>query len=252
MKKIVLGLTLLLSTSMFVNSQTENLKRFQEALDSIDTKAYHHSIPILKELIKKDYEAEANYELLVSVYMITDSIDNGIKHVEEAHKRFPENSQFLKYSADLYYKKGDLENAIFVTEKAVVLEPNNDILYAFLGNLYTDKKNYDKAVYNYDEALKCNAKNIMAQYGIATLYVEKSATLQRQMVEEDLDDASYDAYKKEVNLLNEKAIIALEKTFDLDNTNTAVLATLVDFYARTEKMEKFKKAKEKLKALRGY
>ena len=252
MKKIVFSLFLLCTVIMFVGAQTENQKLFKEAMDSLSAKAYHHTIPILKDLIQDDFMAEGNYELLVGIYMLTDSIDNGIKYATEAHQRFPESAKFLKYNIDFYSKKGDFQNAILTIEKVLVLEPNNDMLYAFLGNLHADLKNNDKALYNYNEALKRNSKNLSAQYGIGVLYVDKSVALQKQMNELDLGDASYDTYKKDVRVLHEKAIVALEKALAIESKNTTILSTLVQLYASTENLEKFEVAKEKLKALRGY
>lgn len=248
-----IGFILVLMMSVFcVQGQTENQKRFKEAMDSLSTKAYHHSIPILKELIQNDFMAEGNYELLVSIYMFTDSIDNGIKYATEAYQRFPKNTTFLKYNVDFYSKKGDFENSRLAAEKVLTLEPNNDMVYCFLGNLYADLRDHDKAMYNYKEAIKYNPKNAIAQYGIAVLYVDKSVALQKEMNALDYDDTSYDTYKKRISALNEKAIDALEKALALDDTNTTILSTLVQLYTSTEKIEKLKVAKEKLKVLRGY
>lgn len=252
MKKIVFSLFLLCNVTIYVDAQTDNQKRFKEAMDSLSAKAYHHTIPILKDLIQDDFMAEGNYELLVNIYMLTDSLDNGIKYAAKAHEKFPKNATFLKYSVDFYSKKGDFENSLLAAEKIATLEPDNDIIYGFLGNLYADLNNHDKAMYNYKEAIERNPRNLIAQYGIGVLYVDKSVALQKQMNELDLGDASYDIYKKDVRVLHEKAIVALEKALAIESKNTAILSTLVQLYASVENLEKLKITKEKLRVLRGY
>lgn len=235
-----------------VNAQTENQKLFKQALDSSSVKAYHYSIPIYKELIKREYREQENYEFLISTYLINDSLQNGIKYATKAHKKFPDNVIFLKYAANLYAKAGDAKNVIIHLEKAIVLEPNNDLLYTFLGNFYADTRQYDNALLNYSKATKLNPKSFFANYGKGSIYVNQAVAIKKKMNNLEFNDSQYDLYKKQEAALNKNAIAALEKALEVKPNDTATLSGLVQLYISTDNIEKYKATKTKLKEVRGY
>ncbi|TYA74982.1 tetratricopeptide repeat protein [Seonamhaeicola marinus] len=251
MKNIIISCALLGAVTL-LNGQNENLQRLTQALDSLNGKAYDYAIPVFKELINKKYKEEVNYEFLISTYMITDSINNGIKYVNTAHKKFPNNATFLKYAIDLYAKKRDYNNVLVYVEKALKLEPNNDLLYTYLGNLYTDLHDYEKALHNYKQAQKLNQKSFMAFYGEGTIYVNRAVELKKKMNELNFNDSKYDAFEKEEKNLNAKAIKSLEKALEIKSEDKAILSGLLQLYLSVNDLEKYKETKAKLKALRGY
>ncbi len=218
-------------------------------------------------LAKRNQEAAAIFEQLIrngtnraGVYEGLYSIKNEMGDkvgaealLTEGRKAFPNDPGLLFAEINLYLTKGKLDELTDRLKQAIAQEPTNVSLYVTLGSVYdnlyqralTDKKdaeanaNYEEAKMYYTSAIELDNKSMDAYYAMGTLYYNKAALLTQEMnaMAEDFSAAGikkYEAKKKEIMELFDKALPYFQKAETLDANDVNTLIALKEIYARKE------------------
>lgn len=248
-----------------------------------DTIGYLYAAMVAGEL--EDYTiALRNYQQLVELnpkseyYRMIISIQKDIqqdpvaamKSVEQAKAKLGDNNLAInKMEIDLLIANGRLEEALEELEKTIAVEPNNDFLHLRKGLLFDQLltaentkaspnqaqmeqwKEAAKAAYK--KTIELNNNNAMAYFNLGVLISSEANTIYKEVNELSMDDykAKGAAMEAKAKSYIEEAVPYMEAAHKIEPKEAYVLQALEQFYARLERMEDYKKTKDKLKEL-GY
>lgn len=236
-----------------------------DAPEQLEEQTYYTAVCAM--MAKRNQEAAAIYEGMIKngtnraavyegLYAVKNELNDkaGAEAVlAEGRKRFPDDPGLLFSEINLYLTKGKLTELTDRLKQAIAQEPNNVSLYVTLGSVYdnlyqralNDKKdaeanaNFEEAKKYYDKAVQVDKKSMDAYYAMGTLYYNKAALLTQEMnaMAEDFTPAGikkYDAKKKEILDLFEKALPYFQNAEALDANDVNTLIALKEIYARKE------------------
>lgn len=107
------------------------------------------------ELAMAQGDTSNYYQMMLGVaYIQSDSLNQGIFHLEEIIKRKKDNEHTHHYLGIAYREKKDLEKCIYHLEKAIEkgLSVKMAIYHADLGSVYVEQTNHRKAIEHYEKA----------------------------------------------------------------------------------------------------
>lgn len=180
----------------------------QIARDYAEAQCYDEAIAILEQC-KKKYPLLAYYK---AYYM------QKVGSIEESKREYQNAESY----SPLYCFPNKLED-IAVLRAAIDLNPTGAKAYYYLGNLYYDKLQFKEATGLWEKSVELDDTYPTVHRNLALAYYNKSGD-------------------------KERAKVALEKAFSLDNTDSRVFLELDQLYKKLgvdfeERLEKYKKYK---------
>jgi tetratricopeptide (TPR) repeat protein len=128
-------------------------------------------------------------------------LDDAQKHLEEAEKLDPSNSDAAFLLGFVYFEKKDADRAAQYLSTATKLAPHNGQALTLQGRVESYRKNYDAARAPLEQAVAINPKNWMAHYLLSNVYLkEKEYAKSRDQAQMALDEGKDAANAAELPL----------------------------------------------------
>lgn len=181
-------------------------------ITAFELQDYNEAIDLLMmAYIKLPDHAGVNYAM-ADAYMAIGDFTNAAYYGSQAVEIDPENRIYHIRLAEIYYRDGQLSRTVEVLEKARIRFPRDPEILFFLASTYTDTGRYSES----NEV-----------YGFL---------LQQQGPDMQLHFQRF----RNFNMLDEpeKALLEIEKIYEIEPENPAVLQTLGSLYAEMEQYEK--------------
>ncbi|MDR3133999.1 MAG: tetratricopeptide repeat protein [Prevotellaceae bacterium] len=141
------------------------------------------AITVLKNNLQNNIEIMDAWQRYLAFEYYAERWDSVGKYAETAHRRFPEEMDFMSMKAIAEWQTGNGAEAIHWFEKTLPLtvdEPKKTLqTYAFLGDLYYAQKNPKKAYEYYDKALAIDNDYIVVLNNYAYFLSEENKQLDR-------------------------------------------------------------------------
>jgi tetratricopeptide (TPR) repeat protein len=218
---------------------------YNAALAAKNAGQHDKAIQYLRKSIDMDYGGSVAYYLLKSEYALINDSDNVIKTLEEGFKKYPDTSLILIEIVNYYLTIGDVDQGLSYLERAEKLESNNPSIYFAEGTLYEKSGNKEKALEAYNKAIGIDPEYFNAYFNIGALYFNNAVELYE--VANKLEDLkAYNAAKDIADKELEKAIPPMEKAYQINPNERAVVETLQTIYYRLQKLDKYEEMKKKL------
>ncbi|MCS7019072.1 MAG: tetratricopeptide repeat protein [Cytophagales bacterium] len=162
---VPIGLALMLSLSIFLNSEAQKPKKNtpQPPPDSL-------------EMAREVEENSAEYLFGEAMqYFLSDNYSKALKTLEESRKLAPNNSAIPYQMARAYLKMEDYKNAARCVQQALTLANSNPYYLSLLAEIYEKQDRYDEAekIYTRLITLKPNEINYYYDLANAMLYQNK-------------------------------------------------------------------------------
>ncbi|MDI7276884.1 MAG: tetratricopeptide repeat protein [Anaerolineae bacterium] len=170
-----------------------------------------------REALDLDERYAPTHASLASLYRQLGREDEALRELERAAELEPDNPYILAPLGQLYLEREEYDKSVAVLERARALEPAEAQIRSVLGAAYYYRSYADqeKAVAELEEAVALAPGDARAQYGLALAYMRRDGPQDR-----------------------ERAIRAMEKVLELDDTQTEPYLYLGQLYARGGEREK--------------
>jgi len=206
---------------------------------------------ILLELIDKEYDSPAIYQILASFY--TDEGDNekGLEILGKGIERYPANIALLIDELNIYLKEDREAEAIEKMENAATIDSTNAQIYYALGVAYDGVKDFDKSEVAYLKAVELDSVYYNAWNNLGALFFNQGIEINNELADNmKLTDSQYKSMTNERNALYEKALPHFETAYSLQDDELAILQALKEIYARLEMYDKSKAMKAKMQEVK--
>ena len=218
---------------------------YNAALAAKNAGRHDKAIQYFRKSIDMNYGGSVAYYLLKSEYGIINDSVNVIKTLEEGFKKYPDTSLILIEIVNYYLTIGDAEKGLIYLERAEKLESNNPSIYFAEGTLYEKSGNKEKALEAYNKAIEIDPEYFNAYFNMGALYFNNAVELY-EVANKQEDLKEYNASKAIADKELEKAIPPMEKAYEINPTEHAVLETLQTIYYRLQMLDKYEEIKKKL------
>ena len=218
---------------------------YNAALAAKNAGQHDKAIQYFRKSIDMNYGGSVAYYLLKSEYNIINDSVNVIKTLEEGFKKYPDTSLILIEIVNYYLTIGDVDQGLTYLERAEKLETNNPSIYFAEGTLYEKSGNKEKALEAYNKAIEIDPEYFNAYFNMGALYFNNAVELY-EVANKKEDLKEYNASKAIADKELEKAIPPMEKAYEINPTERAVLETLQTIYYRLQMLDKYEEIKKKL------
>lgn len=208
----------------FLALQTDTNLIYNAALAAIGSRDHDAAISYLGRLDGYSYSPNVSH-LLYSEYLVAGDTLSAEKVLARGIDQYEENEHLVLLLADLLFNIDSVEKALSILDKAAENEPEKHVFPFTKGLVYQKTEQYIKAIGAYEAAAGLAPEETIIYVNIATCYYnigveieEYARTLNnnREVLEEKTRSAS--AF--------ESASAWLEKAFDRETTNQAVLVSI--------------------------
>ena len=125
------------------------------------------------------------YTYLARIYLTNERADDAVPLLEEATKRFPDNTELLGLQLNAYAISGQIGRAIEVYSETVQDAPENKVYRYNYGSLLLDSGKHDAAIEQLKAAVRIDEAYADAQYNLGAAYVNKAIAVNDRINEID-------------------------------------------------------------------
>ncbi len=237
-------------------SSADSIVNFNTGLAAYQGKLWDKTVKYLRKSIELDYNAEDCYQYIYKSYLESGDTATATETLKKGFNAFPENEIFLYGLINYYIDLGDANAAVEYIDRAIVKNPNNASLLTAKGSMLEHLDRVEEAMEIYKKSIELDDTQFTPYYNISVVYFNKGV----EMVNEanDIPPSENDAYKAAIKKANDQFRLALpyiEKAYEIDDTQIAIMESLKTIYfrLRSESEElnaKYEAINEKIKSLK--
>ena len=228
----------------------DQYNKFYAAVSMYHLGKEEESKAILQELMDKQYDNAAVYQILAGFYSKEENYAKAHEILRKGLERYPKNVGLIIDEINLYIAQKNSEEAIPLMEQAVRLDSQNVQLLFAIGDAYGENGNKVKAEEYYRKAIQIDPKFYNAYNNLGALFYNEGIEVHKELSDNmKLSDKEYKALTEKRNELYKKSLPYFEKAHELNPDNVQVLRALKEVYARLELYDKSKEMKAKLEKL---
>lgn len=223
-----------------IAGETDNEDLYKKAID------YYH------QLADADFGGHNTYLQLKMDYLAIGDTLNGLKVLQEAYEKYPEEVSIVANLADTYIQAKMFEEGIDFMESVIEKNPDIAEVHYWLGRLLINTEEVeaiDLALESYNKAAELKPELYYIWYDMGYIYY-----LQGQDFYDRANTEEHEPTRKELlRLGNEKylaAIPVLEKAYELNEDNMEVKYETLDLLQRMYYKEQMMEDYERVKALK--
>ncbi len=253
--------------------QSVATEMFNRAVANYNNKAFDKAIEDFTKAKKLMADNEkvvenADRNIILSYILWSEKTrDNGdtaqaLSIIENALIDFPENYNLIIAKSNVLLIMGENQKAENALKTAIEKDPENPILYYNIATTYegilNDTASSEAAKENalqeaksaYLKAIEIKPDYFDAYYNLGALYNNRAADILTTAGNLEFGDPKYDELKTKADTMLQNAIPYLEKAMDINPEDIYTLNTLMQLYAKTNQIEKFRSIKAKIEKLK--
>lgn len=224
-----------------VNNNEDSFKTKEEMMKLISLKT--HINPREEKETSKRGEIYKNIALIL---LEQNKDDEAKAAIAQARAENPEDTSLMLSEADLYLKLNDTENYKRLISQILEKNPNDAVLTYNLGVLAMNSKQDAEAEKYFLRAIELDPNSANAYVNLAALRLKADAKFVEDMNKlgtSSADNKKYEQLKAQRNNLFKSVLPSLEKAYQLDPSNGAVVDNLMSVYNYLEMTDKYKALK---------
>jgi len=224
---------------------------FNAALCLYKTQRKEEAKVLLQELMDKNYDSPAIYQILASFYSEENNNAKALEVLGEGMQKYPDNLGLIIDELNIYIKEGREEESIAKLEKAARMDSTNAQIYYALGAAYDKLGNRDKAEQAYLKCVSLDPQNHSAYNNLGAMYYNQGIQINKEMMDNPkLSEKQFNEMQEKRNELYKKALPYFEKAYEIEPDDLSIMQALKEVYAKLEMYEKSKQIKDHMERMK--
>ncbi|MDA0196600.1 MAG: hypothetical protein O2887_13920 [Bacteroidetes bacterium] len=250
-------------------SPNDSLTIYYSALAAYQADKKDITLKHYKKLMALNYaDAETYGNAIYIAKDILEDNDEALVIVQEAQKKFPENSQFKYDEINIYLKQGNQEVALEKLESAGQEDPENPSVQLQLalfkdnmaynamteGDKETSKELFEQAIAHYSKVLEVkDGDDFIANYNLGVIYVNLAKGRYDAVRAMDMTTYNKDGKRitEEGNKIIANALPLIEKATEITPGDVEAWRALMQIYTQLKMNDKAEAALNKVDELTG-
>ncbi|HYQ58662.1 MAG TPA: tetratricopeptide repeat protein, partial [Draconibacterium sp.] len=220
---------------------------FNAGLAAYNLEDYETAIKFYKEAAKHGFNAGRTYVLIADSYLQMQDTAQALNSVQEGFEKYPDDNGVLTNMIDLYMKTGKNEEAAEYLDLAIEQDPQNVTYYSAKGRLFETFGQEQDAINTYEKAIEVDPNHFISNFNLGVLYYNKGVDQYKSAG--DIPPTENEKYQAALDSADEwfaKSLPYMEKCYEIDPSEPAVLESLKNLYYRLKDMDKYNEVLELL------
>jgi predicted Zn-dependent protease len=172
------------------------------------------------------------YATYAEVLQVTGDTTASIQVLTDGLTKYPTNQSIIIGLINTFLQRGDDPKKILpYIEQAQQNDPDNSSLDYAQGVVYEQMNDTENAILSYKQSLEKKEDNFYSNYALGAIYFNKAIQMQNEAAMEP-DDKKYTEMIKDVDMYFDLSLPYLERAYELQDSEVAVLESLKSLYFR--------------------
>jgi len=206
------------------------------AQSEIDESMWRQAIEAFEKALELGYREIGDsrgqlYNFLYTSYMGAGNPERALRYAQTGFERYPGYAPLMYSLINFYLDREENALALEYLEQAVTRDPGNAVLLFAKGSVLDELGEKEKAVAAFDAAIAVDPSYFNPYFNKAVLFYNEAV----RHIEEANDARTQAEYDRLINLALdefENALQPMEKAYELNQTEVAVIETLRSLYLR--------------------
>jgi tetratricopeptide (TPR) repeat protein len=234
---------------------------FQEDVDSLiiynagltayKGKNWDKAIEYFSKTARFNYNGAASYYLVYNAHVAKGDTLNSLVTLKEGFQKYPNDETLLVELINFYISKGKSEDAIIYIEKAIQEKPDNASLYTAKGSMLEKIGKVEDAILMYKKSIEIDDKQFTPYYNMSVIYFNRGVEVINSA--SSIPPSQTEKYDAEIKKAEEHFRLSLpyiEKAYEIDSSEMAIMESLRTVYYRLQMTEKYTEINKKIQSLK--
>lgn len=225
---------------------------YNAGLAAFKAENYEKAVKFFKKSADNDYNGAISYHFAFQSYQAKGDTLTSINTLKEGFEKYPDSEPLIVELINYYISTGKSQDAITYIDLAISGKPDNVSLYTAKGATLERLGREEEALAVYNQAIEIDNKQFTPYYNIGVIHFNRGvkAMNDANQLPANATQKQYDDLKNEGLMHIEKARPYLEKAYDLDNSEIAILETLRLIYYRLGMNDKYEELNKKIQSIK--
>lgn len=174
-----------------------------------------------------------------------------IAYLKESFEKYPDNETLIVELINYYIAAGKPNDAISYLDVAITKQPDNVSYYTAKGQTLERLGREDEAVELYKQAIEKDKNQYTSYYNLGVIYYNRGVNSLNQASQlPPSATKEYDELNEKGNDNMRKALPYIERSYELDSTEVAIMESLKQIYYRLKMIDKYNEINEKIQNLK--
>lgn len=226
------------------NEAADSVFIWNAALGAYNAKNWPKSELYLNKCIDFNYPGPDAVLLLNNVFNETQEKDKLVANLKKGLSVYPDNQTIITTLIQYYIQEQQNEEALEYLKSAIEQDPKNPSFYYAQGVLY-ESVDKEKSIESYKKSLELDPKFFNSLYNLGVVYYNQGVEATNK-ANDITDMKAFEKAKKDADDIFRLALPYMEKAYEVESSEPAVLESLKNLYYRFDMMDKYNEMKEKL------
>lgn len=224
---------------------------YNAGLTAFKAENWDKSVEYFLKSAKLDYNGDYSFYYAFKAYQAKEDSVKAIQTLQEGFEAYPENEVLIVELINHFINAKRPEDAIKYLDLAIEKDPTNFSLYTAKGSALEKIGRQEDAVELYKQAIEKDQTQFTPYYNLGVIYYNKASNLLNEANQlPPSATKEYDAKVAEGSEFLKLALPYMEKAYELDDSEIAVLESLKTIYYRLQMNDKYNEVNKKLQSVK--
>lgn len=196
------------------------------------------------------YNGDYSYYYSYKAYQAKGDSAASLKMLQNGFEKYPENDALIVELINYYISAKKPEDAVKYLDVAIEKDPSNVSLYTAKGSALEKLGREDDAIELYKSAIEKDKTQFTPYYNLGVIYFNHASTIINEA--NQLPPSATKEYDEKIaqgNKQLKKALPYMEKAYEIDDSEVAILESLKTIYYRLQMTDKYNEVNKKLQSV---
>lgn len=223
---------------------------YNTGLTAYKAENWEKAIEYFQQSAEVDYNGPESYQFSYNAYQEMGDSAKAVETLQEGFEKYPGSEPLIVALINYYIETGNANDAVNYLDKAIKQNPKNVSYYTAKGSTLEKLGKEDEAIEVYMEAIERDSTLFTPYYNLGVIHYNNGVEVMNEASQLPPDATEeYDAKIEEGKNHLQNALPYMERAYDIDSTEMAIMESLRQIYYRLKMNDKYDKINEKIKSI---
>lgn len=224
---------------------------YNAGLAAFKSSEWDKAIHYFNSSIKNDYNGAACYHFIFQSYQAKGDTLSSLNTLKKGFEDYPTNETLLVELINFYISKDKADDALNYIDLAIKENPGNASYWTAKGSMYERIGQPENAIECYKKGLDVDSTLFTPYYNLSVIYYNRG--VEAINAASLIPPSQNDKFEAEMEKAKEHfrtSLPYIEKAYELDSTEIAIMESLKTIYYRLQMNDKYQDMNEKIQKLK--
>jgi len=224
---------------------------YNAGLAAFKAENWDKAIKYFSRSIENDYNGAACYHFIYQSYQAKGDTLSSLNSLKKGFEAYPNSETLLVELINFYISKDKADDALNYIDLAIKENPKNASYWTAKGSMYERIGQPENAIDWYKKALQVDSSQFTPYYNLSVIYFNRG--VEAINLASQIPPSQNEKYEAEMQKANEHFRMSLpyiEKAYELDSTEIAIMESLKTIYYRLQMNDKYQDISAKIQKIK--